>query len=244
VPIINLTQNERWKMEAAQHSKGVFRAYSATDKTLLDTLIAQGLVESTGPHQGVITELGTQALEFIASKKPEEDALWTTLLAAVETLPKGHRGNSRGTGLFTHHEDGTAVGRCRYNHGNQDGTNTNYDLTATRLPDGQITVQIDESPDDADWFWGPGGVRDGDDPHERVVVDHVHYLISPDTTNRGSQGHGGRRFEIKFFDGRTVITHNLWYQGPIPPKWHERFPNNAEFVPQAANISRYLPPTV
>lgn len=237
--IINLTTDERWKLEVAQRNNWKITAYNAREKKTLDTLIAQGLVESTGNYQGSITELGRQTMDFIASKKEEEDRLWKALLATVETLPKGDRGSSRGTALFIHSEDGTSTGRCRYDHGNADGTNTVYDLTAT-LRDSQITVQILESENHADGFWGPGGARDGDDPNRRVVVDHTHYYIEPDTTG-GMQGHGGRRFEIEFFDGRRVVSRNLWYQGPIPPKWRERYPDNARFVPQAANSSRYLP---
>ena len=43
-------------------------------------------------------------------------------------------------------------------------------------------------------------------------------------------GFGGNQFNIRFNDGREVITHNLWHQGEIPALWRDRLSNNAEFV--------------
>jgi hypothetical protein len=241
--IINLTHDERWKLEVAQRSHGKITAYNASEQKALTTLAAQGLVELTGPNQGAMTELGTQTLEFVASKKQEEDTLWKAVQKTIDRMPQGRHGSSRGAPLFTHHDDGTAVARCMYSQGNADGTNTNHLITATLPPNGQTLVQIEDSEDHADWFWGPGGVRDGDDPTQRVVVDHTHYIISLDTSSHGFKGFGGRRWCITFFDGRTVTTNNLWCQGTIPPKWRERFPDNAEFLPQDIDIIQFLPPT-
>lgn len=63
-------------------------------------------------------------------------------------------------------------------------------------------------------------------------IDGNHYSIAPDEPKeyRGFLGFGGTRFEIKFFDGRQVVTHNLWHQGSIPQRFRERLPDNAEFV--------------
>jgi len=42
-------------------------------------------------------------------------------------------------------------------------------------------------------------------------------------------GCAGRRFWIRFFDGRTITTNNLWCQGEIPEEFREELPDNAEF---------------
>ncbi|TDD36107.1 hypothetical protein E1286_38740 [Nonomuraea terrae] len=78
-------------------------------------------------------------------------------------------------------------------------------------------------------FWGPGGyVENAVDPADRVVVDGEHYAIGGDTG--GFRGHGGRRFDIEWFDGRTATTRNLWHQGTVPAEWRHRYPDNARFV--------------
>jgi len=87
---------------------------------------------------------------------------------------------------------------------------------------------LDDSGDDFDWFWGPGGDVDQIEPANRVVIDGEHYMLGDNTA--GMKGFGGRRFDIEFFDGRRVTTTDLWFQGVIPPKWRERFPDNARFV--------------
>lgn len=42
-------------------------------------------------------------------------------------------------------------------------------------------------------------------------------------------GYSGRRFWIRFFDGREITTNNLWYQGKIPNEFLSQLPNTAEF---------------
>ncbi len=64
-------------------------------------------------------------------------------------------------------------------------------------------------------------------------IDGSHYMIEPDKPKDKPgflKGFGGTRFEIKFFDGRQMVTHNLWHQGLIPQHFRERLPDNAEFV--------------
>jgi hypothetical protein len=69
-----------------------------------------------------------------------------------------------------------------------------------------------------------------------VVVQHGgqrrHFLIceEPPASERiHLLGHGGARFDIQFFDGRQVVSHNVWFQGEIPPHFYDRFPVNAKF---------------
>jgi hypothetical protein len=41
---------------------------------------------------------------------------------------------------------------------------------------------------------------------------------------------GGARSTIRFRDGRSVVTHNLWCQGEVPAHFREALPDNAEFI--------------
>ncbi|WP_157253113.1 hypothetical protein [Nonomuraea typhae] len=154
-----------------------------------------------------------------------QSALWDGVLAIVAGLPKETPGTSRSIGEFT--VDGaTSTMLATYSVKQPDGSNTVYTLTLSAV----------ESQDDHDWFWGPGGERDRDDPSRRVVVDGTHYVIGKGGKPAEHSGFAGRTFNIAFFDGRAVSTKDLWYQGPIPPKWRHRFPDNARFV-QAGGAS-------
>lgn len=63
-----------------------------------------------------------------------------------------------------------------------------------------------------------------------VRVGGKHYQIAPEKQS-GMRGFGGAKFLIRFFDGRSVETTNLWSQGTIPEHFRSRLPDNAEFLP-------------
>lgn len=65
-----------------------------------------------------------------------------------------------------------------------------------------------------------------------VRVGGVHYQIGP----KGDPfpGHSGARFVIRFVDGRTVESRNVWHQGQIPARFRGRLPDNASFVREPA----------
>lgn len=67
-----------------------------------------------------------------------------------------------------------------------------------------------------------------------VVVDGVHHQYDPKQPWKGGNpswlGFAGRPFCIQFKDGTTVRTNNLWFQGPIPERFRDRLPDNAQFV--------------
>jgi hypothetical protein len=47
------------------------------------------------------------------------------------------------------------------------------------------------------------------------------------------RGYGGRRFTVKFFDGRVITTTNLWPRGKVPVVWVDEardHPNQAEIT--------------
>lgn len=64
-------------------------------------------------------------------------------------------------------------------------------------------------------------------PHTAVVIDGTHYVIGNESDPY--KGFGGAEFQIEFFDGTRVVTHNLWCQGEPNEYWREKFPNNARF---------------
>jgi len=86
------------------------------------------------------------------------------------------------------------------------------------------------------WHWRTNHEKDQEGNQEFAIIDGHHYVIAADKENCNHQmcfcGFGGRRFIIKFFDGRTIETRNLWHQGKISPYWRQYMPDNAEFVPE------------
>lgn len=159
-------------------------------------------------------------MRALAKTTPIESALWAGVLAAIERLPKETGGTSRTPGEFTHEGDTSGVSTT-YTVDQPDGTSRVY----------AIRISVEESRDDHDSMWKAGGRADQSGPGERVVVDGEHYRIGAGKTT--FRGFGGRRFDIEFLDGRKVTTRDLWHQGVIPPKWRERFPDNARFVTPA-----------
>ena len=66
-----------------------------------------------------------------------------------------------------------------------------------------------------------------------AVIKGGHYVLEPHNPDSFSSGMCGRRYTIRFFDGRTVVCDNLWFQGNIPAEWRDEFPDNAEFIDDA-----------
>ena len=61
-------------------------------------------------------------------------------------------------------------------------------------------------------------------------IDHEHYYVGKAESWHGFKGLGGRKFIIKWKDGRRIVTNNLWCQGIIPEHFRDRLPDNAEFL--------------
>lgn len=66
---------------------------------------------------------------------------------------------------------------------------------------------------------------------ESVRINGVHYWIGEEKQKSRWEWRGfdGAKFIIKFFDGRIVITTNLWCQGAIPTEFKDKLPDNAKF---------------
>ena len=65
-----------------------------------------------------------------------------------------------------------------------------------------------------------------------VVVNGVRYTIEDENSNSIFKGFGGREFNIEFFDGRKVTSHNMWCQGEIPERFrsYPELQDNARFI--------------
>lgn len=76
------------------------------------------------------------------------------------------------------------------------------------------------------WIWQHDLDKAGN--REFAIIDGAHYVLCPSTT--GIKGNCGRKYTIRFKDGRTVECDNLWHQGIIPERFREQMPDNAEFI--------------
>ena len=159
-----------------------------------------------------------------------EARLWARMQEAFAELGVGHRGNSRSCVEYTPTDDG-ATASCTYGLWNEDGTTTEYAITATWQA-GVIGVDVQRSDNSFDEVWGPDGSLPTYGPGRLVTIDHTVYKIAPEHgySASGFRGFCGRRFDIELFDGETVTTTNLWEVKTVPPKWRERWPDTGRFV--------------
>lgn len=65
-----------------------------------------------------------------------------------------------------------------------------------------------------------------------VIVNGERYTIGEENPDLYFKGFGGAEFNIEFFDGRKVVSHNMWYQGKIPEMFRKypELQDNARFV--------------
>jgi hypothetical protein len=156
-------------------------------------------------------------------RTPEETAIWDGMLKLVDSLPDGRGGASRGPGEFRRgygdsietgpFERFSASTEFKQFNARGDGVDDVYDI--------EVTVTKRQDSNEAYWR------QQLADRAGAIVINGVHYRIGKGMGG----GFGGRRFDIRMLgNGHVVETRNLWFQGPIPPKWRERFPDNAEFV--------------
>lgn len=81
------------------------------------------------------------------------------------------------------------------------------------------------------FFWEEQYNIDNTNKDTGVIIDGSHYRICPDNDDAYFRGFGGRKFTIRFNDGRVIVTHNLWHQGKIPDGYFRGLmPDNAIFL--------------
>jgi hypothetical protein len=165
---------------------------------------------------------------------PRFEEMWKLVSARCDELLKGARGSSRSAGTIS--SDGRHM-MAIVKAGQDDGTDKVYEVSAIHhdsmhAPERHTPIQVSVSGpyiDSHDSFWLE--TAEEDKKRTFLVIDGTHYVVSPDCES-GFQGHGGRLFRYRMLGEDEVReTRNLWYQGPVPPKFRELFPDNAEFVP-------------
>lgn len=170
-------------------------------------------------------------------RTPEQKAIWGAILKLVDDLPDGRGGSSRSAGRFSvGYGDSVETGPFerfssttvfkQYN-ARGDGVTDVYD----------IEVTVTKRSDSNDSYWN----QQLADREGAIVINGVHYRIGSDNGRQtaGSKGFGGRKFRIQMLPGplgygdtemEPFDVDDLWYQGPIPPKFREVMPDNARWV--------------
>lgn len=83
--------------------------------------------------------------------------------------------------------------------------------------------------DCAFWIWQHSLDLKGN--RDFAIINGAHYVLCPHTDINWPVGSCGRKYRVRFFDGRVVDCDNLWHQGQIPEHFRDIMPDNAEFVP-------------
>lgn len=151
-------------------------------------------------------------------RTPTQKAIWEGILKLIETLPPATGGSSRNPASWTDYPGGTE-GRTQYVTYNSDGTKTIR----------EIIVIVRERQDSNDEFWEMQLA----DRTNALVINGKHYRIGTDNgrASAGFKGFGGRKFGVQKLDGTDPFdVDDLWFQGPIPPKHRDKFPDTAQFT--------------
>lgn len=178
-----------------------------TDKLspLQDAIVTGSAIANNGPHNP-------------DDRGPLGEALWAGVLAVgdAEAFQVDNHGTSRTT---AHYSNGPGLqgASAVFSFYRDDGTRLHRRVT--------VTVIEEEDSDDAYWTQlAPG------DAGAVRTTDGRHYIIGQTRAGDRNEwkGFGGHKWHVKFHDGRSVYTDNLWSQGVIPPKHRERLAPNAE----------------
>lgn len=63
---------------------------------------------------------------------------------------------------------------------------------------------------------------------DAIIIEGKCYHMEPEKSDSTFRGFGGRKFTVKFNDGRVVETTNLWLNGDIPKE--RKVSDNAVFI--------------
>jgi len=80
------------------------------------------------------------------------------------------------------------------------------------------------------WLQAITQAWESDQVRVRGHLFEIHPPVSEGFSATGGRGFGGAEFKIKFKDGRTVVTQNLWSVGDIPEEYRNALPDNAKFI--------------
>lgn len=171
--------------------------------------------------------------------KARREQMWQAVLTEAARLEWEECGAERGGGTSRSAAWWSQDGRVatRLDVGMRDGTHRVFFIQATDSrppwrdpqPNDPIRIQVERSYHSAESYWEDLIAQDADGLG--VVVDGVHYRLGPNGDRPSPHnGFGGHRKVVEFLDGRQVVTHDLWYQGPVPPKFLDRLPDNARWA--------------
>lgn len=65
--------------------------------------------------------------------------------------------------------------------------------------------------------------------HDTVIEGRI-YSVGNRPKGGSTNGMAGRRFDIEYFDGRTVTTHDLWAGSDVPERYKSLIPDTARFL--------------
>lgn len=66
--------------------------------------------------------------------------------------------------------------------------------------------------------------------HDTVIEGRIYSVGNVHRPPGPHNGMAGRRFDIEYFDGRLVTTHDLWGGSEVPERYRQQIPDTARFL--------------
>lgn len=66
--------------------------------------------------------------------------------------------------------------------------------------------------------------------NDTVIEGRIYSVGDPKRPPGPHNGMAGRRFDIEYFDGRRVTTHDLWSGSEVPERYRQQIPDTARFL--------------
>ena len=83
-------------------------------------------------------------------------------------------------------------------------------------------------------YWLEKCKQQAEDPYHWTIIDGFSYCFDKKRPIKDSRtdwlGCSGRHFKIRYDNGDTYETNDLWEQGKIPDEFRDRLKDNAEFI--------------
>lgn len=92
-------------------------------------------------------------------------------------------------------------------------------------------------------FWANQVKVHRSEPDYRFIINNQSYYAGPEDVG-AMRGYGGCKFTILTHTGKTIITTNMWCQGPVPECFGDELPDTAEFIPNTGHKFKQLPDDV
>lgn len=164
----------------------------------------------------------TDRSEYKAKPDPELVAAISEQIEQIRRENPDLQQSYRSTFMATPHGAVSVINKMA----NGDGTDSVFFVTASWTIGGpRLSVTVDRFIDSHERYWAEQLAN----RETAIVIAGVHYRVGSDKGPHA--GYGGRRFRIRnIATGEERETHDLWYQGTIPPMFRDALPNTHEFV--------------